>query len=111
MAQSIWYLHNDIMSPQDLHVTEGTVEVAYGLETSPSANVLATYSVDEDYDFGSITVSDTILDMHEQCLRTVPGVHKLTDGFYVKQSQYRAYKQASKELLGEDRTRQEAPKQ
>lgn len=93
MASSIWYLHNDILSPEDLHVTEGTVEVAHGLEASPSANVIATYAVEDDYDFGSITVVDTILDMYEQGLRTAPGVHKLTDGFYVKQSQYRAHKQ------------------
>lgn len=93
MSQSIWYLYNDILVPDDLHVVEGFAEVGLGLESSPTANVIATYSVDNDYDFGSVTVVDTILDMYEQGLRTSPGVHKLTDGFYTRQSQYRAHKQ------------------
>lgn len=93
MSQVIWYLHNDISVPEDLHVSEGTVDIAYGLESNPFANVIATYSVDDDYDFGSITIQDAILDMHEERLRTSPGIHKLTDGFYVKQSQFRALKE------------------
>lgn len=98
MATSIWYLYNDITAPEELLVVEGTAEVSAGIESSPSANVIATYSVDEDYDFGSITVQDTILDMHDERLRTVPGVHKLTDGFYTKFSKFRAFKEFQNEM-------------
>lgn len=85
MARRVLYhLHLDVTDEtQELTVTEELPETAT-LDLIPEIQVLATYSVDTDYDFGSIRVEDSILDMHEDGLSTSPGIVKIADFYYSK---------------------------
>ena len=52
-----------------------------GLSLQPQYDVLATYSFDDSFDLGSITVEDHILDVHETGEEFKTECVKLCDGF------------------------------
>lgn len=85
MARRVLYhLHLDVTDEtKELFVTEELPDTE-SLNLTPEVQVLATYSVDTDYDFGSIRIEDEILDMHEEGLSTSPGIVKIADFYYSK---------------------------
>jgi hypothetical protein len=84
MSRSLYHLIFDLADPdKTLIVAEETPESPC-YDSQPSTVVLATYSVDNDYDFGSITVEDAIIEMHENELSMDNGIVKLMDGYYTK---------------------------
>lgn len=84
MSRSIYHLHYDIADEtQELQVTE-EVQTIRPLSLDMNAHVVATYSVDNSHDFGSIRIEDAILDMHEADLTIDTAIVKIADGFYTK---------------------------
>ena len=57
-----------------------------GLSLQPQYNVLATYSFDDSFDLGSITLEDHILDVHETGEEFKTECVKLCDGFLFQRS-------------------------
>ena len=95
MSRSIYHLIYDLKDPdKTLIVAEETQEIP-GYDSQPNIVVLATYSVDNDYDFGSIAIEDTILEMHENDLSTDSGIVKLMDGYYTKNGLFSFSKKVS----------------
>ena len=84
MSRSLYHLHFNIEDEtQELQVTEENLK-ARPLSLDMNAHVIATYSVDNNHDFGSIRIEDAILDMHEAELTIDTGIVKIADGFYSK---------------------------
>lgn len=84
MSRSLYHLVVDILDEnQELKVLEET-PTSKPLSLDMNAKVLATYSVDNSHDFGSIRVEDSILDMHEADLTSDTAIVKVADFYYSK---------------------------
>lgn len=83
MSRSLYYLVVDLLDEtQELKVVEESSSAPLSLDMN--AKVLATYSVDNSHDFGSIRIEDSILDMYEADLTSDTGINKIADFYYSK---------------------------
>lgn len=80
MARSKYVVYLNLLHEQPKPIVAPYSDLI-GLSLQPQYNVLATYSFDDSFDLGAITLEDHILDVHETGEEFKTECVKLCDGF------------------------------